>query len=116
MKSESPSRFKIDRDTSSAKSKVNPAYGGLCCNCRNAGDCTFRKGRKTPAPYCEEFSIDILPAEKPTEKEAPLPTCSADGDARIPWNLLGLCGNCDNRETCLYPKPEGGIWHCEEYR
>jgi hypothetical protein len=27
----------------------------------------------------------------------------------------GLCMNCANRETCLYPKPEGGVWHCEEY-
>ena len=27
----------------------------------------------------------------------------------------GLCVNCANRETCLYPKPEGGVWHCEEY-
>jgi hypothetical protein len=27
----------------------------------------------------------------------------------------GLCVNCKYRETCLYPKPEGGVWHCEEY-
>lgn len=27
----------------------------------------------------------------------------------------GLCVNCAYRETCLYPKPEGGVWHCEEY-
>jgi hypothetical protein len=27
----------------------------------------------------------------------------------------GLCVNCANRETCLVPKPEGGVWHCEEY-
>ncbi|HTS66225.1 MAG TPA: hypothetical protein VMS37_25420 [Verrucomicrobiae bacterium] len=29
--------------------------------------------------------------------------------------FLGLCSNCDNRETCVYPKPEGGVWRCEEY-
>jgi DNA-binding NtrC family response regulator len=29
--------------------------------------------------------------------------------------FLGLCSNCDNRETCAYPKPEGGVWRCEEY-
>jgi hypothetical protein len=29
--------------------------------------------------------------------------------------LKGLCMNCAYRETCLYPKPEGGVWHCEEY-
>jgi hypothetical protein len=27
----------------------------------------------------------------------------------------GLCVNCANRHTCLFPKPEGGVWHCEEY-
>ena len=27
----------------------------------------------------------------------------------------GLCVNCANRETCLFPKSEGGVWHCEEY-
>jgi hypothetical protein len=27
----------------------------------------------------------------------------------------GLCATCDNRETCTYPKPEDGIWHCEEF-
>lgn len=28
----------------------------------------------------------------------------------------GLCMNCDNRFDCLLPRPEGGVWHCEEYR
>jgi len=27
----------------------------------------------------------------------------------------GLCMNCEHRRTCTYPKPEGGIWHCEDY-
>jgi len=30
--------------------------------------------------------------------------------------FLGLCVNCEDRETCIYPKPEGGVWRCEEYR
>jgi hypothetical protein len=29
--------------------------------------------------------------------------------------LKGLCVNCANRYTCLFPKSEGGVWHCEEY-
>ncbi|MHC4505741.1 MAG: hypothetical protein ACYTFI_20745, partial [Planctomycetota bacterium] len=28
----------------------------------------------------------------------------------------GLCGNCEERRSCTFPKPEGGVWHCEEYR
>jgi len=27
----------------------------------------------------------------------------------------GLCKNCKKKETCILPKPEAGIWHCEEY-
>lgn len=27
----------------------------------------------------------------------------------------GLCLNCANRHTCLLPRSEGGVWHCEEY-
>jgi hypothetical protein len=30
--------------------------------------------------------------------------------------LKGLCGNCDNAETCIYDKPATGIWHCNEYQ
>ncbi len=28
----------------------------------------------------------------------------------------GLCCNCDWRESCVYPKPSGGVWFCEEYQ
>lgn len=27
----------------------------------------------------------------------------------------GLCMNCAHRDTCLLPRPESGVWHCEEY-
>ncbi|KPJ66922.1 hypothetical protein AMJ44_07635 [candidate division WOR-1 bacterium DG_54_3] len=27
----------------------------------------------------------------------------------------GLCRNCEKRENCMLPKPEGGVWRCEEY-
>jgi hypothetical protein len=29
--------------------------------------------------------------------------------------LTGLCMNCENRRVCTHPKPEGGVWHCENY-
>ncbi|HQI02878.1 MAG TPA: hypothetical protein PLA18_16505 [Deltaproteobacteria bacterium] len=29
---------------------------------------------------------------------------------------LGLCSNCVNREVCRFPRPESGVWHCEEYK
>ena len=27
----------------------------------------------------------------------------------------GLCRNCKKEKTCKLPKPEGGVWRCEEY-
>jgi glutamate dehydrogenase (NAD(P)+) len=27
----------------------------------------------------------------------------------------GLCVNCRNDATCILPRPEGGVWRCEEY-
>jgi hypothetical protein len=29
--------------------------------------------------------------------------------------FMGLCSICEIREACRFPKPEGGVWHCEEY-
>ncbi|MBX3393880.1 MAG: hypothetical protein KF841_00790 [Phycisphaerae bacterium] len=28
----------------------------------------------------------------------------------------GLCATCELRETCTFPRPESGVWRCEEYR
>jgi len=28
----------------------------------------------------------------------------------------GLCANCENLTVCSFPKHDGGVWHCEEYR
>ncbi len=38
-----------------------------------------------------------------------------DGHPRDAGEDRGLCANCAKRETCLLPKSEGGVWHCEEY-
>lgn len=32
-----------------------------------------------------------------------------------PGNPLGLCANCKKRKACKLPKPEGGVWRCDEY-
>jgi len=46
-----------------------------------------------------------------TEGERPgSPSPERDEKAQI-----GLCVNCVNRDTCLLPRSEGGVWHCEEY-
>ena len=94
----------------------NNKYLDLCSTCKNAADCTFPKNRQKPSLYCEEFEIDISPSQKIAGKEKLLQTASVDGEDRDSGEFIGLCGNCDNRRTCTFPKPEGGIWHCEEYQ
>lgn len=29
--------------------------------------------------------------------------------------VRGLCANCARDETCEFPRPEGGVWHCADY-
>jgi len=97
-------------------SEKNMQDRSLCSNCRNAADCTFQKDRQKPALYCEEFEVDISPSAKIPRKEKSLPTVSVDAEDKDSGKFIGLCSNCDNRRTCVFPKPEGGIWHCEEYQ
>ena len=96
-------------------------YVGLCSTCRHAATCTYLKDAKCPVINCEEFEIEIseLPRETFSGKDVSaskrLSTgrrSSRDDSARY----KGLCSDCENRKTCMYPKPEGGVWHCEEYQ
>ena len=41
---------------------------------------------------------------------------SSPGERGLPEaEYKGLCVNCARREICEHPKPEGGVWHCDEY-
>ena len=89
-------------------------YRGLCLTCRNAASCTFPRDPDTPVLRCEEFvSIEPPAAARPGHGAPTSPSDGGDaGDARI----LGLCRTCTGRHTCTLPKPEGGVWDCEEYQ
>jgi len=89
---------------------------GLCSTCSNAATCTFTRGQKKPVWECEEFEaeeacrIETTGTDKPS-RTYPYVAEDADSD-----KYLGLCGDCENRQGCIFPKPEGGVWHCEEYQ
>ncbi len=80
----------------------------LCANCKNAPTCTFPKDPDKPSLYCEEFEIEELPHKKIID--------SHFNKEKGTSGLKGLCSDCENYKTCGFPKPEGGIWHCEEYQ
>lgn len=87
-------------------------YRDLCSTCNNAGACSGRSTPEYPIFFCEEFDafVPVLVA-KLAAAVSPRPKRTLGTCERV-----GLCMNCDNVETCTWPTPEGGVWHCEEYR
>ena len=96
-------------------SEKNMQDRGLCSNCKNDPDCTFQKDRQKPSFCCEEFEVATCPPVKTTRKDQSPQISSVDAGEDDLGKFVGLCSNCNNRRTCAFPKPEGGVWHCEEY-
>jgi len=119
-------------------SENNIKHRGLCSTCKNASFCAFPRppsgGLESgecppdkPVFYCEEFEIEPASAgyiylpkgsapTRATRKERPQATESYVTEGKDSTKFIGLCSDCDNRQTCVFPKPEGGVWHCEEYQ
>ncbi len=81
---------------------------GLCATCRNAPGCTFRQKVDAPVMECLEFDGEI-------RSDTPHPAGTAHRGLRNEKREPGLCGWCDNRATCTFPRSPGGTWFCEEY-
>ena len=94
----------------------NTRYFGLCISCRNASSCTFPRDPAKPAFYCEEFEIETTVSTVHHEKRRPLARDSSAVNDRESSEFIGLCSDCEGCQTCVFFKPEGGVWHCEEYR
>ncbi len=85
---------------------------GVCSACKYDPGCIYETSSAGVILQCEQFEL-AFPAQGGSE------TRTRGGafrygapDRKEP---AGLCSNCENRFTCIYPKPEGGVWHCEEY-
>lgn len=93
----------------------NRVYTGLCLTCQNAAECTFPRDAARPVWQCEEFMGEgKAPERVSVEGYGPSRTGMIEAEKDL-GSWIGLCKNCANRETCRYPKPDGGIWRCEEY-
>ena len=94
-------------------------YSGLCSSCKTASGCTYPRDLKRPVLQCEEFEGYEPRIVKTTVEKILLKTNPKFGSSHEGRDLSkysGLCSNCQDRETCTFPKPEGGVWRCEEYR
>lgn len=86
----------------------NVVIVGICENCAQAAFCLYREKATHPIWFCEQFE-NVFSEPSPQNNTAAHPAVKSQ------TRLLGLCANCEKRETCRLPKPESGIWHCEEY-
>jgi hypothetical protein len=91
--------------------RFTPAIVGLCAHCINAADCTYPKDPDKPALNCDEFAGYT---ERPAAKAAPRKNAAVEAEP-APGLNRGLCRTCANSKDCTFPKPDGGIWRCEEY-
>ena len=85
---------------------------GLCAGCELEASCMYRAHATGTIYQCEEFRAASAPAHK---RRVSARAQSESSDDEGSTKLVGLCSNCDNRATCTYPKPEAGVWRCEEY-
>jgi hypothetical protein len=74
------------------------AAAGLCAGCKHERGCIHATGCGNTIVHCRQSEPDMR------------------------WDrsfmdaaYVGLCATCENRAICIYPKPEGGVWRCEEY-
>ena len=93
-------------------------YKDLCITCNYAQTCFQRRLHRKPVWFCEQFDDYVPQKSKVTYTIDTTKTSTPSSlhvDEKKLNGLKGLCCNCENRETCTYPKPDGGIWNCENY-
>jgi hypothetical protein len=92
-------------------------YRGLCVTCEGRATCTYPHHQGQFVLFCEEFDWAWqhrmeMAALTPLQRK-PQPVVAEK--KRTPSRYRGLCSTCAKQEECVFPKPAGGIWHCEEF-
>ena len=95
----------------------------ICQTCIYASECVHYQNNQTvrkPIWFCENFentSLQVAHSEKiySEERDPQSSAPSIAGIEDIPRRMKGLCINCDNRSSCIFPIRDGGVWYCEEY-
>ena len=91
---------------------------GLCTTCNNASDCVYRSQRGFDATYCETYvcySMTVVGSDETDDTESNITSAKSTSRKKTQHLDRGLCSNCENCDKCHLPKPDGGVWHCEEY-
>ena len=97
----------------------NREPSGVCLCCKAVSACTYAKDPRRPALQCEDFE-GYEPRRGATVMTNSLaandPKWGFDVEKRDSRKHKGLCSICEDYDSCILSKPEGGVWHCEEYR
>ena len=91
---------------------------GLCRDCARAPGCTYSRAPRLPVRSCEEFTVgEVVSTESRAMASADERLQSQDRLKKEPTGEapLGLCRTCVHAATCTFNRPEGGVWHCEEF-
>ena len=96
------------------KRKPQTPRKGICSNCNNETDCKYLENCDQPVFHCDQYD-GYAPPPKETVKLNPK-SLKAKPNTQKASSYQGLCRDCELRETCTFPKAEGGVWHCDEYR
>jgi len=94
---------------------ADETFGGLCSTCKHAKACTYPRDPRRPVVQCDEFEGIREASEKAANANPGSVKMVHATRPQAERKYLGLCRICEKRETCTFPKPEGGVWHCEEY-
>lgn len=82
---------------------------GLCTTCRSRTRCTFPRRAGVAVRECEEFDGEVSPPRGAPVTVRLEATAASD-------SAPGLCRWCDLQASCTFPRNDGGVWFCEEYR
>lgn len=89
---------------------------GICSTCIYLKSCALRPACDQAIFHCEEFECnEVGPRVNAPHIVASNPALAAAEKPEQDRKHLGLCINCDHRDTCTFTRPEGGVWRCNEY-
>jgi hypothetical protein len=94
------------------------ATRGLCSACKHETGCIYPRSKEEIVFNCGQFDPCLpITRPRPTQDQVELERLwrkpsSQESEAKF----TGLCSSCEDRNVCIYPKPAGGVWRCEEYR
>jgi len=101
--------------------KAQPQNTNICQTCIYESECVHYQNRLIASKsiwFCANFdnttSLQVAESDEiyPDERSS---LSSKPAIEAISGRMKGLCIDCDNRASCLFPIVEGGVWHCEEY-